>query len=839
MPDTPMYNGAHAQLGDGATPLPTPDIGIQAARQANQRGAAALDATINQYFRIQDFGESQKIESQLRQETADFDTEFERRASLAPGSSESLYDEHGALIQSQLDNLVSQYTNNIGELRGNFITPEAGMRSDATRQQVSDSLRLRAYGKAAELGIRRTREHFQDNYNLAITNEDYDGAGQAIADARDNGIITGEKADIMLLELRDTALLARAQKQNEEDPVAFWNELDDENSPYADLPYSKRLQLQRLAALSMQGFSRPFVKSVDANNAKADKASGTASSSASSGSAKKQKEIYNPAPSNITRNLHDIWRKYNGDFKDGQGKIDAMPYLAEQGRAMITSPNDPTEAEMVIALYKQFGQGEDYAKSMIKQWQSDLTRPQGFDPKTTLSHAAQVGYFTRAEDAAILALEQEKEKKQEDDEWTPADEARLKAAKDKRKDTADNVQSLLLANLDIWKAEQQHSNSGKELTELEIANRLWDSISAYQPDKNITDNDQYRKNEKLNITQASNLHVRRMAAAQARNIDLKNELEFTNRLNEQERQQAEQMLADIKRQEEENILRTQPVDSILPVSRDKNIPAQWEDDGQQAVLYVPEGWYRDGTTVGVTTPNRRYSEAKIVAKPDCAAPTMSKALRRQLGSMNVSYDQITVTAAGAKAQTKTTAELIIGNEMRRDSQGRLAIYKLPAGDGGGTHEIAGINNGSHPRQYAKLEALIKAGKHKEAEQQAKQYITQYTQPVGNILKEAGVKSSGLDYFLRDMYFNGGEYGAVRVIHRALGVPESRTFNGDTTQAIKNYLQNHTEQELLDVLKDARERLYKSIASHNPAKKKFLTGWLNRNNRAYNQAAGMA
>lgn len=844
MPEIPMYTGAQAQLGNGAAPLPTPDIGIQAAQHANQRGAAALDETVNQYFRIQDFGESQKIESRLREQISDFDAEFKRRASLAPGSENALYDDRGTLINSELENLVREYTDNIGELQGNFINPETRMRSDAMRFNVSGDLKKRAYAKAAELGIQRTREHFQNNYDLAIRNEDYTGAGYAIMDARDNGLISAEKADIMLLDLRDTALMARARKQSEEDPVAFWNELDDDGSPYVVLPSSKRMQLQRLASLSMQGFSRSFVKSVETGNVKAEKIPGSKTSTTTTGSAKKEKEIYNPAPSNITRNLHALWRKYNGNFKEGQGKIDAMPYLAEQGRAMITSPHDETEAEMVIALYKQFGQGEDYAKVMVKQWQDDLARPKGLDPKVTLSHAAQVGYFTRAEDAAILALEQEKVQKQEDDEWTPEDEARLKAAKDRRKAAAENAQSLLLANLDIWKNDQQY-NGGKEkeeLTELKIANRLWDTIANYTPDnRDQVQQDSYRQQEAVNITAASDNYMRKQAAAQGRNLDLKAELSTTNRLNEEERKAAEKMIAEIKRREEETWRNTQPVDSIVPVSRNKDLPSQWGDDGQEPVLYVPEGWYADGTTVGVTTPGRRYAEAKIISKPDCTSPTMSKALRRQLGTMNVNYDQITVTASGAKANTTAgnTAALIIGNEARRDKQGNLAIYKLPAGDGGGTYEIAGINNGSHPKEYAKLETLVKAGKHAEAEQEAKRYIMQYTQPVGNILQTAGIKSSGIDYFLRDMYFNGGEYGAVRVIHRALGVEDSKKFNADTVEAVKNYLKTHTEQQLLERLKNARERLYKSIAANNPDKRQFLSGWLNRNNRVYGQAADMA
>lgn len=845
MPEQPMYSGARTQLGDGASPFAIPNIGIDASQKAIQRGAVTLDETVKQYFRIQDFGEEQRLESEVRGLQNKFDVEFQRRASLAPGSSsQALYDSDGTLRESVLQDLSDDFANQVGELRGGFVLPESRMKSDAMRQRVGEDFINKAYQKAALLGIQRTREHFQNNYDLAIRNEDYSGAGYAITDARDNGVITAEKADIMLLDLRDTALMARAQKQSEEDPVAFWNELDDDGSPYAVLPSSKRMQLQRLASLSMQGFSRSFVKSVEAGNAKAEKIPGSKTSTTSTGSAKKEKEIYNPAPSNITRNLHALWRKYNGDFKEGQGKIDAMPFLAEQGRAMITSPHDETEAEMVIALYKQFGQGEDYAKAMVKQWQEDLARPKGLDPKVTLSHAAQVGYFTRAEDAAILALEQEKVQKQEDDEWTPEDEARLKAAKDRRKAAAENAQSLLLANLDIWKNDQQY-NGGKEkkeLTELEIANRLWDSIANYTPgNRDQVQQDSYRQQEAVNITAASDNYIRKQAAAQSRNLDLKAELSVTNRLNEEERKAAEKMIADIRRREEETYRRTQPVDSIVPVSRNKDLPAQWGDDGQEAVLYVPEGWYAEEITVGVTTPGRRYAEAKIVSKPDCTSPTMSKALRRQLGTMNINYDQITVTASGAKANTAAgnAAALIIGNEARRDKQGNLSIYRLPAGDGGGTHEIAGINNGSHPAEYAKLETLVKAGKHAEAEQEAKRYIMQYTQPVGNILQTAGVTSSGIDYFLRDMYFNGGEYGAVRVIHRALGVEDSKKFNADTVEAVKNYLKTHTEQQLLERLKNARERLYKSIAANNPDKRQFLSGWLNRNNRVYGQAAEMA
>lgn len=842
--ELPLYQGAVPQSpqqqmqGPGFTPHVQPMGGMLDA--AVQAGLGAGE----QYAELKDFGESQQAEHQRRLNDLQMRDEFESKIRLPWGAEGGFYDSEGNRREDEVNAFIIKWQEKNNKIRRPFWLAKNAMREKGDLMQANDALASRVDLMTLDAEAKNRKQAFQDNYDLAVEQKDWSGAHRVIERAVEAGQITRGRGDIMLLDLRDTALMARAQQQSEEDPVAFWNELDDDDGPYAVLPSSKRTKLQRLASLSMQGFSRSFVKSVETGNAKAEKIPGSKTSITSTGSSKKEKEIYNPAPSNITRNLHDLWRKYNGDFKEGQGKIDAMPFLAEQGRAMITSPHDETEAEMVIALYKQFGQGEDYAKAMVKQWQEDLARPKGLDPKVTLSHAAQVGYFTRAEDAAILALEQEKVQKQEDDEWTPEDEARLKAAKDRRKAAAENAQSLLLANLDIWKNDQQY-NGGKEkkeLTELEVANRLWDTIANYNPgNRDQVQQDSYRQQEAVNITAASDNYIRKQAAAQSRNLDLKAELSVTNRLNEEERKAAEKMIADIRRREEEAYRRTRPVDSIVPVNRNKDLPAQWGDDGQEPILYVPEGWYAEGITVGVTTPSRRYAEAKIVSKPDCTSPTMSKALRRQLGTMNINYDQITVTASGTKANTAAgnTAALIIGNEARRDKQGNLSIYKLPAGDGGGTHEIAGINNGSHPAEYAKLETLVKAGKHAEAEQEAKRYIMQYTQPVGNILQTAGVASPGIDYFLRDMYFNGGEYGAVRVIHRALGVEDSKKFNADTVEAIKNYLKTHTEQQLLERLKNARERLYKSIAANNPDKRQFLSGWLNRNNRVYGQAADMA
>jgi hypothetical protein len=53
---------------------------------------------------------------------------------------------------------------------------------------------------------------------------------------------------------------------------------------------------------------------------------------------------------------------------------------------------------------------------------------------------------------------------------------------------------------------------------------------------------------------------------------------------------------------------------------------------------------------------------------------------------------------------RSIAGHIINWEARRDSKGRLTVYILPEGDGGGKYEVAGINERYHPKKAAELRA---------------------------------------------------------------------------------------------------------------------------------------
>ena len=170
------------------------------------------------------------------------------------------------------------------------------------------------------------------------------------------------------------------------------------------------------------------------------------------------------------------------------------------------------------------------------------------------------------------------------------------------------------------------------------------------------------------------------------------------------------------------------------------------------------------------------------------------------------------------------AGFILDSEARRDKQGNLKVYDLPAADGGGSYEVAGINDRYHPEAARKLKNLIQEGKHFEAEEYAKAYLLDYTNVVTNWTRNPAVEA-----FLRDTAFNRGPKGALRILQIALGVPDDGKFGPVTQAAMSKY----TTSELLDRLRKAREAYELRIAPPVGARKQFWAGLQNRWNNAFN------
>lgn len=77
-------------------------------------------------------------------------------------------------------------------------------------------------------------------------------------------------------------------------------------------------------------------------------------------------------------------------------------------------------------------------------------------------------------------------------------------------------------------------------------------------------------------------------------------------------------------------------------------------------------------------------------------------------------------------------------------------------------------------------------------------------------------------FVFDVFVNSGKSG-IKMIQRAVGVADDGIIGNKTIAAINNYNAG------IAGLKKQREAFYRAIVANSPSQKKFLTGWLNRNN----------
>jgi hypothetical protein len=77
-------------------------------------------------------------------------------------------------------------------------------------------------------------------------------------------------------------------------------------------------------------------------------------------------------------------------------------------------------------------------------------------------------------------------------------------------------------------------------------------------------------------------------------------------------------------------------------------------------------------------------------------------------------------------QRRQMATAILSFEARRDSKGHLQVYQLPAGDGGGRYEVAGINERYNKATADALVSLIERRRFTEAENLAVDFIAEDT-----------------------------------------------------------------------------------------------------------------
>jgi len=153
-------------------------------------------------------------------------------------------------------------------------------------------------------------------------------------------------------------------------------------------------------------------------------------------------------------------------------------------------------------------------------------------------------------------------------------------------------------------------------------------------------------------------------------------------------------------------------------------------------------------------------------------------------------------------------------EARKDKQGNVQVYKLPAGDMGGNFEVAGINDKYHPDAFKRISSLPA----QERAQAAAQYVKEYTSPFVSKLPQA------VQPFAQDLAFNRALGGATKYIQQGLNTLGQKVavdggLGPKTLQAI-----NQVEPKaLMRAASQAQLEDEYRMAQRNPARKKFIGG----------------
>jgi len=174
---------------------------------------------------------------------------------------------------------------------------------------------------------------------------------------------------------------------------------------------------------------------------------------------------------------------------------------------------------------------------------------------------------------------------------------------------------------------------------------------------------------------------------------------------------------------------------------------------------------------------------------------------------------------------RTEAQLKIGryifdSEARRDKSGRLAVYRLPAGDGGGTFEVAGINDRYDPVQAKALADLISKKKYGEAESYAIEYFLQNTDIAGG-----WAPTPAIETILRDAAFNRGKTGCAKILQMALNVEVDGNVGPITLAALVKA--SREPRAFLLRFREAREAYERKVAPPVGSRAKFWKGLVNR------------
>jgi len=836
-----------SQLYQGNRYAPAPVEGAPLARNVAAediaigfgRVAQNVDAVSKGLLRHAD--ESRKLDDalELRRVRAEAKTLMEQRLNLPDGDPAALFREDGSPNKQAISELMKPFAARLDKVGRRLMNPDerAQMRFNADAAWVD--LENGAYQMAEQASRARRDRKMNAGYQLAMETGDFEGAAMFARAGAETGSWTPEQAELMAFNAGQAGMMDRVSKAYLSPGYEEFLDLYDDPDFRGGLSTDNLMKLDAMASKLMTG-PRESVRYTQGAD----------------GSMKAQKVV--EPPLGLPSYALKCWNKFNGSFKDNpQAQQEAIDVVHQLARGIISQPDDPGEVELLKQRAELFGVSKDYAGALAKRVQDELAGNADYKPGEALDGLGEFAFLTPENARKVESLRADRDyaqrrlldAKADGDDPKPYFvrrfgqlDAEIKRWEGYAKDETAKAKRAITAKFDAWC--MAHPNAEYQ----QKVEAYWDFVQEYRQEKNRTDD-----------VRDSGVYVKEFEAAGVymRERDMRREelqkahdayIEDVNAtdaaaLKSRELQGAQNVF-DAKAEA------AALLDGMgaLAVSTDPAAARSFDGNKSECILYVPASCgLKDGSRIVVSTPRDVAAEATVRVQEGVDSVVLSQRLRYSLGCVRPEFNSLSFSGGEARlgvqdgrqdARGLDAASLILRSEARRDKAGRLLVYSPPAGDGGGAYEVAGINAASHPQEAARLRLMVQSGQYAAAEREAKRYIMEYTQPVADFLQGAGVRSKGVDYYLRDVFMNGGAGGAAKVLNRAVGAGGDK-LTEESRMKLQEFLRTHSERDLLLRLRDVRLQWYKGISNANPAKKQFMTGWVNRTRQAFESALSFA
>ena len=388
--ELPLYSGEQHATPRVPQPVSMPhqspfaDL-FSAARRA---GIAAADELDNALVKRYDDGLEFTREAKTRRVEADAREEITRRSALAPGHADSFWNEDGTYRKEVARELMKRVSSSLQGLDKGFVSPDAQQKAIEAQDKAIFGIQAMMQSTIASQVSRRTREAYQDAYNLAMAQNDFDAAADATYRAEDNGSISEQEAQLAREKI------SKAEHEFVIDNLAIDGSLDsleamayeDDKLPFDSeekLPPDVRQRLQRYidtlrserTAATLQPFRSP------------------------KGSASPQKADPNAdLRDGLPAEYLNLYYANHQNLKDPTATQQAEQQASIIAARMMTTPGSLEEAENFKRAMSVFGVSDSYLNAVIATRKEFLNKAVEFNPEEAFKAIPKYNFFREGKD---------------------------------------------------------------------------------------------------------------------------------------------------------------------------------------------------------------------------------------------------------------------------------------------------------------------------------------------------------------------------------------------------------------------------------------------------------